>query len=427
MNQVLFHTRKEATPISLLIYKQRDPVPNRKNTPASNFHHVKYIATRPRVMKNSLSGHGLFGNAETGETSAIENLHKMQKLILQKSREKKNIHRGVISFTAETARQLDLNSKDDYLKLVKQNIHIIAEKNGIKIENLKWVAAAHNERTHPHLHIMFWDKVQTMPQSYTSPKIPNEIRKQLIKSIFAEELKAFYEEKTKSEISLRQISDSLVEEFEHSMSALCPGEYREIKEFIEDDIGTYKWNNEFKETKVAVLAKELFKLKAKLPQKGRLGFQFLPPDAKDEMIKFVEGLIASNEQLQGMLSLYVDSRLNLVEVYSDNIKLYEKAAKEYTDEAKKLIANRILKSIKAIGQKEQEFKNHELKRSMKHAFIKELGFEVFNILGRITKMNHKNSKSQFMFSTELSKQARKKKAKELESAGGEWNGNDYEV
>jgi len=115
-------------PIALLIYKQRDPVPNKKNTPASNFHHVKYIATRPRVMKTELFGHGLFGNAEAGEVATIKNLHGMQKMILKKSQEKKNVHRGVISFTSETARELDLKEKEDYLKLVKQNVYILAEK-----------------------------------------------------------------------------------------------------------------------------------------------------------------------------------------------------------------------------------------------------------------------------------------------------------
>jgi hypothetical protein len=107
-------------PISLLIYKQRDPVPNRKNTPASNFHHVKYIATRPRVLKNELSNHGLFGNAETGEVAAIESLYKMQRLILKNHNEIKTFTWGFIIVTQKTARQLDLKIQDDYLKLVSK-------------------------------------------------------------------------------------------------------------------------------------------------------------------------------------------------------------------------------------------------------------------------------------------------------------------
>jgi hypothetical protein len=58
------------------------------------------------------------------------------------------------------------------------------------------------EHKHPHIHIMFRDDAQTMTQSYVSPKIPNEIRKQLIKSIFAAELTAYYEEKKKATINL---------------------------------------------------------------------------------------------------------------------------------------------------------------------------------------------------------------------------------
>jgi len=197
-------------------------------------------------MKNEISNHGLFGNAATGETAAIESLHKMQRLILQKSHEKKNIHWGVISFAAETAKQLDMNNKDDFLKLVKQNIHILAEQNSIKIENLKWVAAAHNERKHPHVHIMFWDDAQTMPQSYVSPKIPNKIRKQLIKSIFAAELTAYYEEKKKATISLRQISDEMAEEFVNAITSLSPKAYKEFKELMyNDEADTFHWNAEF--------------------------------------------------------------------------------------------------------------------------------------------------------------------------------------
>jgi hypothetical protein len=426
---MLIFPERRLMPIALLIYKQRDPVPNKKNTPPSNFHHVKYIATRPRVMKNELSNHGLFGNAATGEISAIESLHQMQKLILQKSYERKNIHRGVISFTAETAKQLELKSKDDLLKMVKQNVHILAEKNCIKVENLRWVAAAHNERKHPHVHIMFWDDAQTMPQSYVSPKIPNEIRKQLIKNIFATELTAYYEEKRKATVSLQQISGEMVVEFEKGITSLSPKDYKELKELIDSEEGdAYHWNAEFACDSLGGLAKELFELKAKLPKTGRLSLQFLPSELKDEMIKLVDSLLASNEQLQSMLGLYVDSRLNLTEVYSDNMELYKKAAKDYTDEAKKLIANRILDAVKVIGKKEYELKNHEYGERMKLACIKELGLEVFNMLGKLTRINLRNSKGQFLFSTELSKQAKKEKAKELESAGGEWNGeNDYEA
>ena len=36
----------------------------------------------------------------------------------------------------------------------------MVEKNGIAPHNLQWAAAHHNERGHPHCHIVFWDKFQ---------------------------------------------------------------------------------------------------------------------------------------------------------------------------------------------------------------------------------------------------------------------------
>ena len=414
--------------IALLIYKQRDLVPNKKNTPPSNFHHVKYIATRPRVIKNELSNHGLFGNAETGNIESIKSVCKMQKLILQKSHERKNIHRGIISFQAETARQKGLNSKEAFQQLVKENIHIIAEKNSIRIENLKWVAAAHNERGHPHVHIMFWDDKQTMPQSYVSPKIPNEIRKQLIKSIFAEELREFYEEKKQATISLKQVTGEMIEEFEKAVTTLSPKSYRELEGLFScGEINLSKWNGVFSSIALKILSQDLFVLKDILPKTGRLSFQFLPPELKEHIIKVVDELISSNEQLKGALRLYVDSRLKLVDAYSGGQDLHDKASSDYMDEAKKLIANRILKAIKELKSKDFELKRFEYKERMKIAFTRELALDVFNMLSRMTSANQ-ISHNKRLFTNELSKQAQKEKAKELESAGGDWNGeNDYET
>ncbi|HEX2986164.1 MAG TPA: hypothetical protein VHO71_05045 [Caproiciproducens sp.] len=69
-----------------------------------------------------------------------------------------------------------------------RHIMTLAQKNGIRTENLSWVAAHHNGRGHPHLHVVFWDKNQKLMKNYVSPKIPNSIRIQLIKDTFPEKI-----------------------------------------------------------------------------------------------------------------------------------------------------------------------------------------------------------------------------------------------
>ena len=52
--------------MSILFYKQRHRNPNFKDTAGANYAHIRYIATRPRVMENEAGSHGLFGKLEQG-------------------------------------------------------------------------------------------------------------------------------------------------------------------------------------------------------------------------------------------------------------------------------------------------------------------------------------------------------------------------
>ena len=70
--------------MSILVYKQRQRHPNKKDTPGANYAHVRYIATRPRVMKNENGDHGLFGKMEPGPVTEFQkgNYHVPQCCVL---------------------------------------------------------------------------------------------------------------------------------------------------------------------------------------------------------------------------------------------------------------------------------------------------------------------------------------------------------
>ncbi len=68
---------------------------------------------------------------------------------------------------------------NNWQRYVEKHILTIARQNSIKAENLCWACAVHNERDHPHVHIVFWDKSAQIRNLYTHPAIPNNIRKQL--------------------------------------------------------------------------------------------------------------------------------------------------------------------------------------------------------------------------------------------------------
>lgn len=102
-----------------------------------------------------------------------------------------NIFRGIISFAPETASELGLTNHKAWQEYIEEHIKTLAEKNGILPHNLHWAAAHHNERTHPHIHIVFWNKNQSVPKQYVSPEIPKSIRIQLIKDTFADKIRLY--------------------------------------------------------------------------------------------------------------------------------------------------------------------------------------------------------------------------------------------
>ncbi|GHV18074.1 hypothetical protein FACS189425_05830 [Clostridia bacterium] len=188
--------------MALLFYKQRFKQPNKGNTPGSNAAHAEYIATRPRVYIERDGEHGLFSNVTT-------DLDAAKRLVREKSLEHKNIYRTVISFSRETANELELSSKAEWEAFFKAHSRLIAEGNGIKQENFRWFAAAHNEGDHPHVHVIFWDDAQTVMKNKVSPEIPKGIRSALIKEVFSEKILEFTESKWLAFADLRGMSGVL--------------------------------------------------------------------------------------------------------------------------------------------------------------------------------------------------------------------------
>ena len=154
--------------MSILVYKQRFRHPNKKDTPGANYAHIRYIATRPRVLKNEKMNHGLFGKLEPGVVTEFEDWKDVAKLSYANSKKGIVMYRSVVSFAEDTAKELLLKDQKSWQRYIENHIMTIAEKNGIKRENLQWAAAVHGEKSHPHIHVVFWDKSVSC-LLYTSP------------------------------------------------------------------------------------------------------------------------------------------------------------------------------------------------------------------------------------------------------------------
>ena len=402
------------TPLSAVVYTQRFKPVNLLSTPNKNAEHIRYIGTRPGAMKNEGEKHGLFGNIY--DASTLEINHKIKDVmdvVRKRSQDGKNIYRSVISFAPENA-ALKLGepiSKEAWQELVKLNIEIIAKENNIKMSRLRWVAAAHDTPNHPHVHIAFWDESQEILKNWISPKIPNKIRVNLVKNIFEDELKEYYEQKKQTEIRMKDITDGMAQEFEQYLKGLSSSEYKGFT-------NSSPCNVENPDGHVCeYLANKLFEIRKEIP-KGAFKFQYLKPEVKEKLILLVRELVDLDENLQEAIADYVQSKLDAAKMYTtDEIEL-DALADKYEKEAEKVIANKLLGLAKKFNEKEWNIKSEEHEEQTRMQYVQRLMTDIFASLAKLSQQNKKASRfGKTIMGGDMSKQARKEKAKELDDTG----------
>ncbi|WP_411676885.1 MobP3 family relaxase [Caproicibacter sp.] len=394
------------------MYKQRFRNPNYRKTPKCNYAHIGYIATRPGASKNEGMRHGLFGKLSPSKLTEFETWQEAARDVRELSYRRVNMFRGIISFSPETAAELKLNGHEAWEEYIERHIMTLAQKNGIRAENLSWVAAHHNERGHPHLHVVFWDKNQKLMKNYVSPKVPNSIRIQLIKDTFPEKIAEYCRQKGKIKGELNTVTDELITEFDEYMQKLYPKEYRRLKEEFgrigEDELLTSPLDSMVGNIDLAPYLKRLFVLKDKMPKQGRLVDKLLPAEVKAEIDTFVLELKNSNEYIRNLVADYAESKCCLAMLYDSDPENMETYRKQAVAEADKLIANKILRVIKSILRKERELSSFEFTQARKEWYTEQMICEILMMLEQnIISLDMEYDDAQKSMGTELSKTAKK--------------------
>ena len=337
--------------MSILVYKQRFRHPNKKDTPGANYAHVRYIATRPRVLKNEKMNHGLFGKLEPGAVTEFGDWKDVAKLSYANSKKGIVMYRSVVSFAEDTAKELLLKDQKSWQRFIENHIMTIAGKNGIKRENLLWAAAVHGEKSHPHIHVVFWDKSVRVKNPFTPPQIPNAIRKQMIKDTFAEKILAFAKEKNLAVQEMRRITDELVEEFEEELRCKSPGRFQAAEKWFEEEL---EQGVSFDKKILSELSERLFVLRTMIPEHGRIAYGLLPPESREKTDELVQFLLLEIPEIRKCFERYVDAKCSMVGLYAADEEWLLQQKKKFEKEAEKILANRVLSGVKAICRLEKE-------------------------------------------------------------------------
>ena len=173
-------------------------------------HYAKYIATREGVeriepaaggyleyMAERPRSHGLFSADGPAD--------------LEKTMEEINAHAGpvwtfVYSLKREDAARLGYENGESWRGLLLAHQTELAAAMKIPPSSFRWCAAFHDEKHHPHIHMMAWS--EDPKQGYLTERGIEQMRSQLSNDIFQDELLSLYQEK---DLSYQEVRDAAME------------------------------------------------------------------------------------------------------------------------------------------------------------------------------------------------------------------------
>ena len=246
---------------------------------------------------------------------------------------------------------------------------------------------SHNEGSHPHLHIVFWDKSQIVHKNYVPPKVGNDIRVALIKSTFADKISDLYEKKKLAKNNIGGGYDNAVLDFDNYMKTMRAKNFKKTKSEF-DIFGSGKAVNITQlfnsDEQLAAVAEKLFAIRNAIPKGGRIAYKLLPPEVKTNIDSLTDELIKDNTYLQAAVNQYIDALCGLKKIYvslGEPDKLEEYRTQCEAD-ARRQISYKIVNSIKAIISKEYEVNNAEYTAERKQYIALELMRGILDFFAR---------------------------------------------
>lgn len=152
--------------------------------------YLEYMAERPR-------SHGLFSADGAAD--------------LEQTMEEINVHPGpvwtfVYSLKREDAARLGYENGESWRRLLLAHQTELATAMKIPPSSFRWCAAFHDEKHHPHIHMMAWSN--DPKQGYLTERGIEQMRSQLSNDIFQDELLSLYQEK---DLSYQEVRDAAME------------------------------------------------------------------------------------------------------------------------------------------------------------------------------------------------------------------------
>ena len=238
--------------------------------------YADYIATRPRSQ-------GLFS-----DEGAEINLRQLSREL---NSYQGNLWTVILSLSREDAERLGFDTATRWRDFLRSERSEIAEQFHIPQGDFRWYAAFHNEKHHPHAHLMIWSEDEK--EGYLSERGIEKLRSSFAKSIFAQDWCNTYDSYTKARNTLRQESRERMREIIGAINA-----------------GTYE--NQTIENLLLQLAWQLS------TTTGKKQYGYLKPELKRLVDAIVEEF-AKNPRIAELYDLWYEQKESGIRFYQDEM------------------------------------------------------------------------------------------------------------
>ena len=238
--------------------------------------YADYIATRPRSQ-------GLFSD------EGVEiNLRQLSREL---NSYQGNFWTVIISLSREDAERLGFDTATRWRDFLRSERSEIAEQFHIPQGDFRWYAAFHNEKHHPHVHLMVWSEDEK--EGYLSEKGIEKLRSFFAKSIFAQDWCNTYDSYTKARNTLRQ-------------------ESRERMREIVESINTGTYENKTIENPLLQLARQLS------TTTGKKQYGYLKPELK-RLVDAIVTDFAKDPRIAELYNLWYEQKESGIRFYQDEM------------------------------------------------------------------------------------------------------------
>ena len=263
-------------------------------SPDSAAGHVQYAHERPR-------SHGLFSTEEVSNVKDIQT---------ELSSHKGIVWRGILSLNEIDSIRLGFDNRQAWEDMMKSTVPLTAAQMGIPESNLRWVAAFHEEKGHPHVHLVMWEKKPKRRRGVLSSFERKEIRKTFMQEIYGDERVRLAQEKTVNRDIIRLIAkENLVDTVQlmRDIRAETKAVEMELKA-----AGGYRSVGVAPKLRLQAnkdLANQLNELAVILPKKGRLAYKFMNDEVKIKIDSVADWILQQPAQKS-----HLDKYLKAVEL-----------------------------------------------------------------------------------------------------------------